>query len=447
MVTSTSRFIKENHIEESLSHEAITGGIDFKHYWKERTYFVSFSGMFSHITGHYGAIKSLYESSLRYYQRPDADYIDFDTTSNQLSGFGTTFEISKDAGGKWRYSEQINMESPGLELNDLGFSTIADQVEQVTSVAYVINEPKGIFRKYSIHASQSNNWNFGGDYLFSRGILSFSLSFKNKWSLSTEFLRHTSYIDTRLLRGGPAVKLKGFWHNKYSLNSDISKKIGFDFSYHFHLYDDKLSTVNEISQGTYFKPFNSLQISTQLQYSSNRDGFHYITPDYDENTEEPFVLASLDRKTLGLTARIDFTVTPEFTIQFYGNPYITVGKYFNYKHILKPLATDYNKLFLPLNEDIVIYDENIREYSIYINDITTPDYTIDNPDFNYIEFRSNLVIRWEYKPGSTVYFVWTQGRFRNKEISNYSVKENIGSIFSIFPENIFLFKFNYWFSI
>jgi hypothetical protein len=100
-----------------------------------------------------------------------------------------------------------------------------------------------------------------------------------------------------------------------------------------------------------------------------------------------------------------------------------------------------------LKDNQIEYSAMTDQYTVYLSDPVIPDYTISNPDFNYLEFRSNLVARWEFRPGSALYLVWTQGRRMDSEVSDYSLAGNIGKIYSIFPDNVFLVKLNYWFSI
>ena len=447
MLTSATRFLNDEHLKESLSREAFTGGLDFEHHWKNRTYVTSFSGFFSHISGSEGAIISLQEASGRYYQRPDADYVFVDSTRKTISGNGGTFRIGKQGNGRWRYYENISWLSPGLELNDLGFSTTADEINQNTEIQYIENQPKGKFREYSFSLSQSNSWNTGGEYLSSDGYMGFMLLFQNKWRFSGGFIRQGPSLDTRLLRGGPAMMIKGFWHNDYNLTTDMSRKFGLWFSIHYHLYDDRISQFFNLAQGMVYKPVNSLQISADIYYDFNKNGFHFVEPDDYENTDKPYIVAALDRKTLGLTIKIDFSLSPELTIQYYGNPYVSLGRYSDYKHILNARADDFEEQFILLNNSQIGYDAVTDQYAVHLSDPVNPDYTMSNPDFNYLDFRSNLVGRWEFKPGSALYLVWTQRRYGDSDISDYSVPGNFRKIYSIFPGNVFLIKLNYWFSI
>jgi hypothetical protein len=163
--------------------------------------------------------------------------------------------------------------------------------------------------------------------------------------------------------------------------------------------------------------------------------------------EDRYLLGMIDRKTLGLTIRADLAVTPQLTIQYYGNPYISVGEYLDIKKVIDPLSSYPDQIYHTYQPEEIQYDPDNNQYLITESYPEGSSFTLDNPDFNFKQFRSNLVARWEYKPGSTLFFVWTHGRTGYDNISNLSVSESMNSLFDLYPENIFLIKFNYWFQI
>ena len=178
MLTSTNRFINNRSLD-FLSNNAYTGGVDLIHRWKDKKYYVNAILTGSYISGSALSIRKLQESSARYYQRPGADYVKYDTTASSLSGFGGIIGIGKGT-GLWRYSTGIRWSTPGLELNDLGYMNYADEINQENVLTYFVNQPVSIFRTYQITLEQFNTWNFGGVYLGSGGHLSFTSEFKNQ---------------------------------------------------------------------------------------------------------------------------------------------------------------------------------------------------------------------------------------------------------------------------
>ena len=156
----------------------------------------------SYLNGTTTAITALQESSARYYQRPGADYLDYDTTRTALSGYGGKFLIGKGSKGLWRYSAGVSWLSPGLELNDLGYMNTADAINQETEVSYFVNKPVSIFRTYNINLEQFNRWNYNGTYLGSGSHLAFKSEFKNQWQLDANLIFNSAAMDTKILRGG-----------------------------------------------------------------------------------------------------------------------------------------------------------------------------------------------------------------------------------------------------
>lgn len=445
MFTSTNRMLDQPYFYY-LNRNAFTGGLDFRTHWKNKTFYLDVKTVFSHITGSELAMEEMQYSSARYYQRPDADYLFVDTACTHLSGHGGSIKIGKGANGKWRYSADLNWRSPGLELNDVGYLQVSDLIDQGLSLAYVENEPKGIFRNYSISTDISNNWNFGGQFINTRYSLFASSSFANKWGFNGSVMHQSDALETRLLRGGPAVMLKGYWHNRYSIHTDYSKKLAFRVGYHFHIFEDKISKTNDLTSGVTYRVTDALEFKADLNYMMRKDNLQFINHIEVEN-KESYIFGTLDRKTLGFTFRMNYALSPDFTIQYYGNSYISTGNYKDIKQIMDPTASDYEKLYHVFNENEIQFDEEENHYHVDENNNGEFDYTIDNPDFNYHQFRSNLVARWEYKSGSTVFLVWTHGRSEYEQKSDLSINHGFNRLFDIHAQNVFLLKFNYWFEI
>ena len=442
MFTATNRLIDQPSLKQ-LNRSAYTGGIDFIHHWSNKTYYLNAKTVFSHIKGSNESIANLQLSSARYYQRPDADHLSLDTAMNQLSGFGGNIEIGKGSKGRWRYSANINWRSPGLDLNDVGYMQLSDILSQELSVGYIENEPKSIFRTFSVFLNQQNAWNFGSTYLGSRLMAHMRSIFSNKWSFTGSAMRQGAKLDTRLLRGGPALLIKGHWHNRYVVSTDHSRRFSVRMGYHFHLFDDKISSTNDIFPGFTFKINDAIKFSTDLMYMVRRTNLQYVDQ-WIENDESEYLLATFDRKTMGVTIRIDYAITPDLTIQYYGNPYVSAGRYSDYKIITNTNANQYEDMYHTLSSSELSFNP---EQNLYQIDVGEVNHTFSNPDFNFRQMRSNLVARWEYKPGSTLYLVWTHGRDEYQNTSDYSIREGFNQLFNLYADNVVLIKFNYWFVI
>ena len=441
MLTSVNRVIKESSLE-FLPTDAYTGGFDVRHHMLDKEFYVDGRLIGSYLNGSTESMKVLQESSARYYQRPGADYLDYDTSRTTLSGYGGKFQIGKGSKGLWRYSTGVSWLSPGLELNDLGYMNTADAINQENEIAYFVNKPVSIFRTYKIDLEQFNSWNFNGTYLGSGGHLAFTSEFTNQWSLGLNLIFHSAAMDTKILRGGYDMMMPFSLLSFGGLHSDYSKKLSLGLDYSFETKGNNSAKVYQLQPGITYRPFRRFKIGVSGNFIDNNDDLQYVaTCNY--LSEDRYVLGTIDQTTLGLTLRLDLNITPEFSIQYYGSPFISRGSYSQFKYVTDPVADSYTDRFT-LYDNVILSDGN---YLLDENNDAVPDYTISNPDFNFHQFRSNFVAKWEYRLGSSIYFVWSSERTGNTGSSQLSLKDSYKELRSIFPNNIFLIKFNYWFSL
>jgi hypothetical protein len=385
-------------------------------------------------------------SSARYYQRPDANYVHLDSSLSHLAGNGGSVRVGKGSNGKWRYSAGLYWRSPGLELNDIGYSQESDMIGQNISVGYLETVPHGIFRQYSAFLEQSRDWNFGGINTNSEYSLNWHSVFSNKWQIDASWMRFSSANDPSLLRGGPSVWMKGFWHNRYSIRTDPSRKLAFETGIHFHFFDDKVSTSWQTFVEFSYRPVNSLRISLEGDYSETGDNYQYVGEVGCSNGPR-YIFSYLQRETLALTFRVNYALTPDFTIQYYGNPYFSLGDYRQFKYVSNYRAKELGEIYHIYSGSEILLNPADDLYWILENSQAVLPYSFENPDFNFTQFRSNLVARWEYKPGSNLYLVWTRGQSRYDNISRFSMDDNINTLFDLPSDNIFLIKLSYWFQL
>ena len=447
MFTSTNRYINGGNLD-FLTGNAYTGGLDLLHHWKDKEFFVEARLMGSYVDGSNKAITALQESSARYYQRPGADYLHYDTTLTHLGGYGGKLKIGKGSKGFWRYNAGVTWFSPGIELNDLGYMTQADIVNETNEVSYFVNQPVSIFRTYTITLDQFNKWNFNGTYLGTGGNLTLYAEFKNQWSYTGSVLYNSAGLDTRILRGGNAMLLPRAVITMGSIKTDQSKNVTLGFDYSYNSRANNSASGYQLMPGITVRPFSHLKLGLSANYQRNLDKLQYvaerefINPSFE--TEKHYILASIDQKTLGLIFRADLNITPEFSIQYYGSPFISKGSYKDYKYVTAPEAKNFNDRYSLYPTPFVFLNGNL---GLDYNKDTGIDYFIANPDFNFQQFRSNFVARWEYRLGSFIYFVWSRDKTATTTIPGDSFGQSYRQLRSVFPNNIFLIKLNYWFSL
>jgi hypothetical protein len=202
----------------------------------------------------------------------------------------------------------------------------------------------------------------------------------------------------------------------------------------------------EYWSGFVVKPMNALSVSFEPVFSHYEKKLQYVdTSIY--NNDLRYLFASLNQKTVVFTFRVNYTISPELSVEYYGQPFISAGKFSELKRITDPNASDFSDRYAVFGESEIRFDAEKNQFNIDENADGDGDYIKDNPDYNFRQFRSNLVLRWEYLPGSTLFFVWSQGRTNSANDGKFSYADDIKELFGNTPHNIFLVKFSYWFSL
>ncbi|MCP4724593.1 MAG: hydrolase, partial [bacterium] len=181
-------------------------------------------------------------------------------------------------------------------------------------------------------------------------------------------------------------------------------------------------------------------------YQTNKQNLQYVAT-ADNSGDPRYIMGRLDQKTFGTTFRLNFSLTPDLTIQYYGQPFVSSGRYERFKRITDARAGEYNNRFSEFAGLQQGYDPGYNTYWIDENLDGTMDYSFGDPDFNFREFRSNLVLRWEYKPGSVAFLVWSQERAGRVLNGDFSIRDDLDRLFSIHPHNVLLLKLSYWFNV
>jgi len=443
--TAVNRDIKTPTLSY-LHSAAYAGGVDFRHNWKERTWYLAGNAEFSSVSGKPEALINTQRSSARYYQRPDADYLSVDSSLTSLPGYGTSLKFGKSSQKKIQFETSLTLRSPGLEFNDIGYMRYSDVIHHGTWVAYYIRNPFAIFNNFYLNTNYWMYWNFSGDLLSTHTNMNFNSQFKNRWRLNGNFNRQSENISTTLLRGGPAIILPGSQSLNLNIGSDPSKKVSFFLGNYHGSGDANSSSGHEYYASINLRPLNSISVSFEPGYGIQKSEMQYVNT-LQENGNPLYLFGRLDQKTLSFTFRINYTVNPELSLEYYGQPFVSAGKYSAFKRITDVQANTFSERYHTFSAEEIEYNSTNNGYSVDINNDNTDDFSFGNPDFNFRQFRSNLVIRWEYLPGSTVYLVWSQGRTSTDSNGLFSYGNDMKDLFKITPQNVFLLKFSYWFAI
>lgn len=438
MLTATNRKLDDDSLQW-LHKSAYSGGVDFLHQWKERKYYVSVKALMSYVLGSEKSIRFTQEAPERFFQRPDNDHSDVVNNRRSLRGTGGTLLVGKQ-NGKLVYEAGFNWLSPQLEMNDIGFLSQTDQLTQWTFGEYRILKPFGMFRSTRFTLVQWNGWDFDRKHINDGYETSTVLQFKNFWSFRSQVTLEHRNVSNADLRGGPALHLPGTMSYFFTVGSDDRKKFsfsatrrwqdGFDGFYHHSALDLQFK----------YRPTNALSLVVAPTLSRSRNNSQYVTTLSDFH-QEHYVVARIDQTIALLSMRMTYMITPNLSIQYWGQPFGTGGRYSDYKYVTDADAAKYRQRFTSLPAEVIKQDAD--DYVIDENLDGATDHTFGKPDFNFGQFKSNMVIRWEYIPGSTIFLVWTQqmnGEFYDRE---GAFTRRFDFNFEDKAQNIFLLKYTY----
>jgi hypothetical protein len=436
IATSTVRNIKDEQLQ-FLADKSLVGGVDFEHNWLNRKYFINTKSFYSKIDGSEMAIARLQRSSQHLFQREDAGHLEYDSELTSLQGWGGEVSGGKRS-GKLRITGNFDWRSPGVDLNDVGYMRQADYMREETHLLYNVNKPKGIFMKYYLAFDQHRYWSYGGENTLDRFDSEAKFTFKNYWIFKLDIDRTFYEIDTRQLRGGPSLRIDGNTSTGFIFQTNSSKDLILASLMNFTRYDDKITWKNRYSFSLFWLINNNITVSSYTGYTNEINNNQYVIQKTVDSKKE-YVVGKIARETLFTTLRVEYFVTPELSLQYYGSPYASTGKYDSYRKVNLSKSKDLNERYTPLSisGDKLIY-ENKNELL---------DFNYENPDFNFQEFRSNFVLRWEYKTGSTFYFVWTNTSSNYEDQYNTSITKSFKNISNVKAQNAFMVKFSYWFSL
>ena len=438
--TATNRNLEGNL--DFLHKSAYTGGLDFRHNWKERKYYVRGDFVLSNVSGSEDAISRTQQSLTHLFQRIDAGHVEFDPTRTSLTGTGGRLEFGKSGGGNWQYNVGGNWRSPELELNDIGFLRQADEIRQYVNVTRLFNKPTSWYRRANLRASQFTTFDFEGNYNRIEYNLNGNINYKNNWWTDAGFGHKPRIFINTFLRGGPRWRFsqENFWflfsgtdqNKKFSMTLGHVNSQTKQNNFGFKRYEVRFR----------YQPLDALSISLSTEYRDSPNKTQYVTQ-RDFNGTMRYITSEIDQETLSATLRVNYTINPELTIQYYAQPFIARGKYSNFNYVNNPIAEDLNQRVTLFADNQISFEDGL--YSVDEDADGTTDYSFGNPNFAFVQFRSNLVVRWEYIPGSEIFFVWSQGvtGFDDANSSFNTIVDN--QIFGQQPENIFLIKATYRF--
>jgi hypothetical protein len=380
----------------------------------------------SYVSGSRDAIARTQTSAVHYYQQPGDD-VGVDTTRTSLSGHAEQIKFGKYGGGITRFETSIVRQSAGFEVNDIGFLRRADVMDWSTWAALSFRNARGIYRWAQVNGNHWETWNTSGSRLENALNFNGHMGLKNNWDVhlgGTMNKLTPSYCD-RCTRGGPLLRQSGGFYPWGGVNTDSRRLVSAGMWVNLWYADEGNS------HGSSLSPYVNIRVSPQMQinvgsgFSHDNNDSQWLGNFAGTGSTTHYAFAHLYQRTVSMSSRVNYTVTPNLTFELYAEPFLTTGKYTNVREVSStPAASSYDARFTPYTPP------NDTELAL-----------------KYTQLRSNSVVRWEFRPGSTLFLVWAHGRTgpsaEDKRLDR-SWSSDYGDLFSRHPDNTFLIKLAYW---
>ena len=352
--------------------------------------------------------------------------------------------------GNWLWGLAGSTTTPGFEVNDLGFQRRVDRISSAATVGYHWTRPGKVFREASALAWVGPSWNYDLDNILKAlGAFSFG-TFRNFWGYNANVTYSAQALDDRLTRGGPLAATPAAWNASAEVFSDLRRPVSFDASASYSANDAGGWTLDVIPS-VQVRPSGAVSFSVGPEYFIGTDAAHYVTAVIDPSATATlgarYVFAELAQHSLNVALRLNVTFSPMLSFQLYAQPFTFAGDYRDFRELRATRAYTFN-VYGRDNASTIAYDGAANTYTADPDGAgPAPAFTFDNPDFRTRSLRSNAVLRWEYRPGSTLFVVWTQSRQGDFGDASFDLARDLGrELLHDRPTNVFLVKVNYWLS-
>jgi Domain of unknown function (DUF5916)/Carbohydrate family 9 binding domain-like len=449
LFTAANRSFNDVDLKSDVNESSYVCGLDG---WTAldtgKVYMVSGWATASYVQGTAARMISLQRNSAHYFQRPDAAYLSVDSNATSLSGYAGRVTLNKQKGNVMLNSA-FGIISPGFDCSDLGYFSRTDIINYHIAGGYKWSDPTSWYRYINIYGSFFGTLDFGGNEMW-RGIwgqLAFQLPNYHACNISYDY-GFPSYNDF-LTRGGPQTANLPTREWSFSYYTDGRDQYIAEIDYYAN--ESRSGFYNYFGMPLTMRPAASISLSFTPAYTLSVDYAHYIDT-YDDATAtttngKRCIFSDLNYKELSAQFRVDWTLTPTLSLQMYVQPFLSSGDYSNYKMLRQSRTLD----FIKYGEDGSTIVKNVGSdgsVSYALSPDGNPAHAVSEsePNFNYVSLRGNAVLRWEYLPGSTLYFVWTQTRSNSDGYGNFEFHRAANLLADAKPDNIFIVKLSYWLS-
>ena len=451
-----------------LTSTAFNGGLDFEHQWGDREW--SLTGFFavSHIQGDSTALLRIQESSNHYFQRPNATRVSVDSTATSMTGADWRLQLDRQSGEHWTGGIWAAQVTHGFEINDLGISRNAARLDGGFRIGYRETVPGDRFRSYDLNFFTFHNWlhealddvwsrpSWGRAHVSGSASLRGGVEFLNYWRLNGDIRYSPDKMSRTATRGGPLVRDPATLGGGISVQTD--RRAALSVRTNVNVTKGREGTGDQFSADVQFnlRPSPRVQLEVGPEFTTQTDGKQYVSRTavlpYAPTFGQRYIFADLDRKSLSMVTRLSVTFTPYLSLQLFAQPLLSSVDYVSYKQLEAPETFDFDVFdegaYAELGGQAScqggrICQEGDRQFVDFDGD-GAADYDFSDRDFNQRSLIGNVVLRWEYRPGSTIFFVWQHQQFERADIGDFKLGRDVGALFSAPSSDTFIIKVNYW---
>jgi hypothetical protein len=423
MLTAVNRDLDEATVDV-LRREAYTALVQgFHRFLNERFELMSYAG-YSRVGGSARAIALTQADPVHLFQRPDHEE-EYDSTRTGLGGCVASAQIQK-LGGNFRFLTNVRYASAGMEINDVGFVTLVNDLSLRNTIDLQATRPRRFYRTASASLDTEQHWTPGGLPTGTSAAVETNVELPNYWavSLDVEAFDLASTHCVSCARGGPALRLSPGWGSDVSVDGDPRRVFVPHLFARYERRDEGRSVAREVDGSVDLRIASRFSMSIGSNVERRTEDAQWVA-NYGAILSDTthYTFARLRQTTVGVTARASFAATPTLSLQLYAEPFVSSGSYVDWRELRDARARAYDDRFRPFGDG------------------RPPD------GFNVKQFNSNLVARWEYRPGSTLFLVWQQGRTQDGlDPGTFRLGRDYRNLFREHPDNTFLIKLSYWFN-
>jgi len=383
----------------------------------------------------------LQSNSQHYLQRPDAVGYRIDSTATSLTGYAARVYLVKQRGNLF-VNSAFGVIDPRFDDNDLGFTYRTDIVNFHLGAGYQWVEPSSWYRHIETGAAVFRSGNFDGATTWEGAYGWWYFQFLNYYAVRIDGAYNPQTVNDTRMRGGPlTLNMPGYQVDFWS-QTDPQRSVVFSIS--TYTYHDRETSWN-VYPTIEFRPSTNVIFSIGPGLEHNVDFAQWVgafdDPLATATYGKRYVVALMQQTTLSANIRLNWTFTPQLSLQLFVQPLISAADYRDFKELRQPRSYDFTtygsggSTITPAGTSYTVDPDGAGPAAPF---------SFDNPNFNFKSFRGNAVLRWEYLPGSTLYFVWTQTRSDSDITGDFQLNQSIHQMVNIRPDNIFMVKLSYW---